>query len=256
MFFQYLRYRLSAKTGHGTHSPFVFQLLNSVIYNKHRYYAYTEIEEYRKQLLASTEQISCIDFGASAKGNHPIFKNIRIIAKRAVKPPKYGQLLFRLVNFYQSKNILEIGTSLGVTTCYLAAANTDNSVVSLDGCAEAVAIAKKNWTILGVENISVHTGNFNETLPRVLKDIDRLDFVFFDGNHRKDPTLNYFRQCLLKSHEGSVFVVDDIYWSAEMKEAWEVIKQHNQVTVTIDLFFMGLVFFHKGQVKQDFTILY
>jgi predicted O-methyltransferase YrrM len=251
---QYLMYRLRAKTTHGTHSPFVFDMLNKAIYSPHSFYAYHKIEAYRRRLLTSHEKIHCRDLGAGAtdKGNN--VKRINAIAKRAVKPAKYGQLLFRLVNYFQPKTILELGTSLGVTTCYLSAANSGSHVITMEGCPETAAIAKENWERLGYKNISPQIGDFDELLPETLKNIQVLDFVFLDGNHRKQPTLDYFNKCLEKSHEKSIFVVDDIYWSEEMKEAWEEIKADARVTITIDLFFIGLVFFRKGQAKQDFII--
>jgi predicted O-methyltransferase YrrM len=251
---QYLIYRMRAKTTHGTHSPFVFDMLNKAIYSPHSFYAYNKIEGYRRRLLTSHEQIHCTDLGAGAtdKGNN--VKHVNAIAKRAVKSAKYGQLLFRLVNYFQPKTILELGTSLGVTTCYLSAANSGSNVITIEGCPETAAIAQENWSRLGYKNILSQVGNFDELLPETLKNIQTLDFVFLDGNHRKQPTLDYFNKCLEKGHEKSIFVVDDIYWSEEMKEAWEEIKADTRVTITIDLFFIGLVFFRKGQAKQNFVI--
>jgi len=252
----YVRYRLHAKTTHGTHSPFVFDLLKKVVYNPHSFYSYQEIEARRKELLQSKEYITCQDLGAGSSGKNSRTRSIRSITKRAVKPAKYGQLLFRLVNYFQAKTALELGTSLGITTSYLCAAHSECKVTTIEGCAEAALVAQKNWQRLGLKNANQCIGNFDEELPGVLKEIQRLDFVFFDGNHRKEPTLNYFNQCMEKHHEKSVFVIDDIYWSPEMKEAWKIIKADERVTVTIDLFFVGLVFFRKGQAKQDFVIKY
>jgi predicted O-methyltransferase YrrM len=251
---QYLMYRMRAKTTHGIHSPFVFDMLNKAIYSPHPFYAYNKIEAYRRQLLSSNERIHCTDLGAGATDEGHNWKHVHAIAKRAVKSAKYGQLLFRLVNYFQPKTILELGTSLGVTTCYLSAASSGSQVITIEGCPETAAIAQNNWSRLGYKNISPQVGNFDELLPETLKDIQTLDFVFFDGNHRKQATLDYFNKCLEKSHDKSIFVMDDIYWSEEMKEAWEAIKADARVTVTIDLFFVGLVFFRKGQVKQDFVI--
>lgn len=252
----YVRYRLHAKTTHGTHSPFVFDLLKKVVYNPHTFYSYQEIEARREELLQSREYITCVDLGAGSTSGNSRTKAVRSIAKRAVKPAKYGQLLFRLVNYFQAKTALELGTSLGITTSYLCAAHSECKVTTIEGCAEAALVAQKNWQRLGYKNAIQCVGNFDEELPNVLKELQRLDFVFFDGNHRKEPTLNYFNQCMEKHHEKSVFVIDDIYWSPEMKEAWEIIKADERVTVTIDLFFVGLVFFRKGQAKQDFVIKY
>ena len=253
---QYVNYRLHAKTTHGTHSPFVYDLLKKVIYNPHSFYAYQEIEARREELLQSKECITCLDLGAGSSGENQCTRTVRSITKRSVKPAKYGQLLFRLINYFQTKNALELGTSLGITTCYLCAAHSDCQVTTIEGCAEAALVAQKNWQRLGYKNATQHIGNFDDELPTVLKEMKNLDFVFFDGNHRKEPTLNYFNQCMEKHHEKSVFVIDDIYWSPEMKEAWDIIKADERVTVTIDLFYVGLVFFRKGQAKEDFVIKY
>lgn len=252
--YDYLIYRMRSQTTHGTHSPFVFDLLKKVVYNRNSFYAYGEIETIRRRMLRSRDQIQYTDMGAGLVQNGDQVRAVQAIAKRAVKPAKYGQLLFRLVNYFQPKNILELGTSLGITTSYLRAGSLSSDVTTIEGCSETAAIAKKNWEQLGYNNISQHIGNFNDVLPEFLKTAQAVDFVFFDGNHRKQPTLDYFYRCLEKSHEKSVFVFDDIYWSDEMKEAWEEIKANERVSVTIDLFFVGIVFFRKGQAKEDFVI--
>jgi predicted O-methyltransferase YrrM len=192
--------------------------------------------------------------GTATRGGQ--IQSVSEIAKRSVKPAKYGQLLFRMVNYFQPKHVLELGTSLGITTSYLRAGNIGSAVTTVEGCPEIAAIAQKNWLYLGYENISLHIGNFDEVLPELLRKEQVIDFVFFDGNHRKTATLEYFNRCLEKVNEKSVFVFDDIYWSAEMEEAWEEIKANEKVSVTIDLFFMGIVFFRKGQAKEDFVIRY
>lgn len=253
---QYVRYRMRSKTTHGTHSPFVFDLLNKVVYNRNSFYAYKEIEKLREQLLNLKSEIHCKDLGAGGMINTERVRAIRDIAKRSVKPAKYGKLLFRLVNYFQPKTILELGTSLGITTAYLRAGSLKSELITVEGCPEISAIAEKNWEQLGYKNIHLHMGDFDTVLPALLTNAPAVDFVFFDGNHRKQPTLEYFRQCLEKSHDKSVFVIDDIYWSEEMKEAWEEIKANERVSVTIDLFYLGLVFFRKGQAKEDFVIRY
>ncbi len=253
----YLIYQLTAKNKHGTHSPFVFDLLNKVIYNRNLFYAYSEIEKRRDALSSSKEEINFRDLGAGANEKQKDqLKKVKRIARKSVKSAKYGQLLFRLVNYFQPKTVLELGTSLGITTSYLRAAHTQSEVTTIEGSPEIAEMAKKNWCMLGYNDIQLVVGNFDDTLPQILKDKQKLDFVFFDGNHRKQATMDYFNECLKNSHEKSIFVVDDIYWSPEMKEAWELIKADEQVTVTIDLFYLGLVFFRKGQVKQNFVIRY
>jgi predicted O-methyltransferase YrrM len=241
---------------HGVHSPFVFDLLIGTIYNRRDYYAYKKIEQLRAHALESKQQVNCIDLGAGSLVQNKQSKLVKQIAASAVKPQAFSQLLFRLVNHFQPGTVLELGTSLGISTAYMAAANSKTKVVSIEGCPEIATIAKQNFQRLGLKNIEQVIGNFDDVLPQVLSKIEKLDFVFIDGNHRKEPTLAYFKQCLDRSHSESVFVIDDIYWSAEMKQAWQEIKDNPQVTVTIDLFFMGIVFFRKEQVKQHFVIAY
>jgi predicted O-methyltransferase YrrM len=168
-----------------------------------------------------------------------------------------AQLLFRLVNHFQPATTLELGTSLGLTTAYLAAANSRQQVITFEGCPNTAAVARETFEKLELKNVRLVEGNLDQTLPATLAGLTKpVDFVFFDGNHRYEPTLRYFEQCLAKAHENSVFVLDDIHWSAEMEQAWEAIKAHSAVTVTVDLFYVGLVFFRKTQPRQDFWLRY
>src|ERR1035437_3856049 len=227
-------------------------MVNEVIYKKGSYYAYEKIEQLRRKLLVSLKQIEVTDFGTGRSGKRTISE----IAERSLKSAKYGQLLFRLAYHFKPSTILELGTSLGISTAYLASANPNAKVITIEGCPNIASEAKNNFEILGLNNIKSVVGNFDEILPAVLCQLPIADcqLVFFDGNHRKKPTLKYFTKCLEHAGNDSVFIFGDIHWSDEMEEAWEEIKSHSQVTVTIDLFFLGLVFFRKEQAKEDFII--
>ena len=249
-------YRVKSVNEHSVHSPFVYDLLLSTIYNKKNFYAYLQIEKRRNALSLSNQKVNCFDLGAGSKVNNSSTKSVQTILYSASKPAKYAQLLFRLVDHFQPTTILELGTSLGISSAYMATANSKSKLITIEGCKEIANIAKTNFEKLELKNIEQIVGNFDEVLPDVLKNINQLDFVFFDGNHRKEPTLNYFKQCLEKANEKSIFIFDDIYWSAEMKEAWEEIKKNEKVTVSLDLFYMGIIFFRKEQVKQNFIIRY
>jgi len=163
-------------------------------------------------------------------------------------------LLYRLAADLKPLNIIELGTCLGITTVYLQNASPKAKVYSLEGSPETAAVALETFQKAGLTNIAEITGNFDDTLPGVIKELDQLDFVFVDGNHQRDATLKYFEWCLPKVHEDTMLIFDDIYWSEGMKEAWSVIKAHPRVTVTVDLFWIGLVFFKKGQAKEDFLV--
>jgi predicted O-methyltransferase YrrM len=252
--FQFIKYRIYGQTKHDIHSPFVFDLLTWVIEDTTPFYKYSAIESLRAQLLLSQKTLSIVDYGAGSSINTSRKRTIASVARHSLKPAKYAQLLFRLVRHFKPDNIVELGTSLGITTLYLAAPRSNARVHTLEGCPETALIAKSNFERLQINNIQIVTGDFNKTLSKTLSSLSSLDFVFFDGNHQKQATLNYFNQCLPYISSDSVLVFDDIYWSNGMQEAWEAIKRHPKVTVTIDLYAIGIVFFRKVQEKQHFTI--
>ena len=255
--FKYIQHYLKASNGkgHGVHSPFVFQFIKEVIQDDRSFYAFEDIEQIRTALLNNTKEITIEDFGAGSHTGLSKQRKISDIAKSSLKPKKFAQLLFKMVNYYQPKNILELGTSLGITTSYLASANKNVQVTTMEGSFTIAAIAKENFTTLKLKNIEVVEGNFDTTLPTALSQLFTIDFAFLDGNHRYQPTINYFNQVLAKSNEYTIIILDDVHWSKQMEKAWNEIKQHPQVTLTIDLFFIGIVLLRKEfKVKQHFVI--
>ena len=251
---EYLLHRFKAKTRHGIHSPFVYRLVDKVIYDFEAKKVYAETEALRKQLLNDNRSIRVLDLGAGSRVNNDQTKKISDIARNALKPPRLAQLLYRLAADQKPQNIIELGTCLGITTVYLQKAEPKAKVYTLEGSPETAAVASETFINAGLNSIAEITGNFDDTLPGVIDELDQLDFVFVDGNHQKDATLEYFEWCLPKAHENTLLIFDDIYWSEGMKEAWNEIKAHPQVTVTVDLFWIGLVFFKPGQVKEDFLV--
>ena len=250
----FLKHRLTAKSRHGTHSPFVYKLTDEVIYDFNSKTDYKNIEAQRKKLFNDDSLITVTDLWAGSHLNKDRTKKVKQIAKNALKSPALAQLIYRLAKDAHPSSIIELGTCLGITTAYLSKACPDAEVVTIEGCPETAKVAYRNFQDLGLENVELQVGNFDVLLPNVIAKREKLDFVYIDGNHRKDATLNYFKWCLPKVHEGSLLIFDDIYWSKGMKEAWTEIKNHPDVTVTIDLFLIGLVYFRKGQVKEHFKI--
>lgn len=257
-FFQllsYLRFWLRSGNEHGLHSPFVYGLYTTVIRHSGAFTAFERVEQQRRELLKSPESLTVTDFGAGAQTGAGRQRRVAEIARTAAKPARLAQLLFRLVNHFRPATVLELGTSLGLTTAYLAAASSRANVCTLEGCPQVAAAARRTFAALNLPNIQLIEGNIDLTLAPALAALPApLDFVFFDGNHRREPTLRYFGQCLAQAHEHSVFVFDDIHWSAEMEAAWAEIKAHSAVTLTVDLFWVGLVFFRQKQPKQHFSL--
>jgi len=237
------------------HSPFVFQFILHVLNNKSGYEPPCEIEQLRKQLLADKRVLQIEDLGAGSRMSATKERSVQQLAKSALKPKKYAQLLFRLLKHYQPKTILELGTSLGITTSYFAAANPKSHITTIEGSKGIAKVAKENFSKLGQQNIRILEGNFDKVLPSVISQLPSIDLAYIDGNHRYKPTLDYFYQLLSKTNNDSIMVFDDIHWSAEMEKAWQEIKAHPSVKCTVDIFFLGFVFFRSEfKVPQHFSI--
>lgn len=260
---KYIQYYFKASNGkgHGTHSPFVFDFITKILKDKKNYGCYKEIEHLRDSLLKDKNILEIEDFGAGSRVNATNKRSIAAIANSALKPKKFGRLLFKMVQFYRPKNVLELGTCFGVTTAYLSFGNEEAQVFTMEGAQQIASVAKKNFHQLGLKNIELIEGNFDKTLPLFIQQLKEknqtLDFVFIDGNHRYEPTVRYFHELLSVVNNDSILIFDDIHWSIEMEQAWNEIIQHKIVTLSIDLFFIGIVFFRKeNKVKQDFVIRY
>lgn len=253
--FSYLHFLWKSKGPHRVHSPFVYNLYMNQILDDRKYYVYQEIELIRKQLLESKEVINWVEFGAGKPSNsQKNTRKISVLASRSLAPAKYARLLHRLSLHFSPKVMLELGTCLGITTLYLSKSNSSAPVYTIEANKECASIAAANFNALNAVNIQLIHGKFSDTLPDLLKNNSVLDFVFIDGDHQYLSTVNYVNQLLPHLTESSVLVLDDIHWSAAMNKAWNFVKQLPQVTVTIDLYRMGIVFFHKGQSKEHFTL--
>jgi len=254
---KYLQYYFTASNGkgHGMHSPFVFEFIAKILNDKTIYPEHEKVEKLRSQLLNDNTVLEVEDFGAGSIVDKKNKRSISSIAKNAAKPKKFGQLLFRMIKHYQPAAILELGTSLGITTSYLSLAKTDGRLITMEGSKEIAEVTKRNFRNLEIRNIEIVEGNFDNTLSSVVRGLSTVDFAFIDGNHRKEPTERYFKELLAKTNNNSILVFDDIHWSREMESAWETIKKDAAVTCSIDLFFIGIVFFRKEfKEKQDFVI--
>ncbi len=254
---KYLQYYLTASNGkgHGMHSPFVFDFITNVLNDERYFYAYAQIEQQRQYLLNDTRKIRIEDFGAGSRIINSKERTVQSIARTSLKPKKFSQLLFRMVNYYQPNTIIELGTSLGITTAYLASAKNDAKIISMEGSSAVAFGARENFSKLHLTNIELTEGNFDDTLSTAISKLSSIDFAFIDGNHRYQPTINYFLQILSKSNNHSIIILDDIHWSKEMEDAWNFVQEHEAVTLTIDLFFIGIVLLEKEfKVKQHFSV--
>ena len=225
-----------------THDSFIYLLIEE---------KRLEIEKIREQLLKKKKEIIIQDFGAGSKIFKDNQRTIKQLAKHVALSPKKAKILFGIINYFKPKIVLELGTSLGLGTTTISMANQDAKIITVEGCSqiylEALATFKQNE----LKNINVVQHTFDDFLE---KNNQLYDTVLFDGHHTYDATINYFEKLLLSKHNESLWIFDDIHWSKEMENAWEYIKNHHEVTVSIDLFHYGLVFFRREQEKQHFII--
>lgn len=285
---RFARFYVRAKTKYSVHSPFVFQFVEEVLEDDRQFYVFRDAEILRGELLNSKEEIEVEDFGA---GSHVVGlkkkRKVRAISDSALSPAFQCEWLFRIAQLTKPLTIIELGTSLGVSTLYITEGSPRAAkILTLEGSKDIASLARRNFdwyydTFLKIglqrhnpdildfayyeknvntdfekKRINIVVGKFEETLQKSLNQLGKLDFAFIDGNHRREPTLDYFQKCLAHTHEGSVLIFDDIHWSEEMESAWQDIKQHPSVRLTIDLFWCGVVFFrNENREKEHFSLI-
>ena len=251
----YLKFIWNSTNAHGVHSPFVFQLIQKCFYDKKNYSEYAILEKYRDSLLQNKNTIEVTDFGAGSRVFKSSTRAINQIAKNAGISRERAKLLFRITNYYKPKKSLEIGTSLGLATSALALGNPNSHLLSLEGCANTLSIAENLFNEKFSDfNFEFINTEFSYLLQSYNQQPQSFDLIYFDGNHSKEATLKYFELLVPTISNETIWIFDDIHWSKEMEEAWEVIKRHPKVTVTIDTFQWGFVFFRNEQVKENFII--
>lgn len=245
--------------------------------DKNTYYVWDEIEEIRQEMLKDTRELEFVDYGSGKlKGENGDRRRVCDIAKGSLARRKDAQLLARLVGWLRRPlltsplrggigdeasedrkglTIVELGTSLGVTTAYLAAMDSRNKVVTYEGCPAVAEVARANWEKLGLSNIACVVGEITvDSLQLAVDSLSGIDVAFIDANHTYEATLTYFNALASRVHEKSVVVVDDIHYNEDMEKAWKAICADERVTTTMDLYRMGLVFFDKHYWRKHYKM--
>ena len=255
---KYLRYIFVSinRKGHGIHSPFVFDIVSRVFRNKTDPSVVCKIEKVRKSLIRDKRIIEVNDLGAGFDKQRNNLKSVSDIARYSAVPGKYGKLLANMAAEFGRPLIVEFGTSLGISTMYMASSCKETLVYSMEGCHETAGIAERNFKEAGLKNIRVIVGSFERSIPDIVRLNIKPGLVFIDGNHRKEPLLEYFGNMAEISDNNTVIIIDDIYYSREMEEAWNEIKRYEKVSLTIDTFRFGIVFFRKGIGHKNYNIRY
>ncbi len=252
-YFGYLR-KAKYRRGHGVHPPFAYDLVRHYFYERHPYYHFDLIDEIRMDLLEAGRKIEVAEFGAGSKKFKSKQRAIKDLVKYNATPQKQGELISRLVSFFKPQTIVELGTSLGLGTMYLALPQKKVKVYTIEGSEAIAKEAKINFQLAGVSNVIQQIGSFEDELPNICEKVDQIDMVYFDGHHDYEPTINYFNQCLAKASSSAVFIFDDIYWSAGMQKAWNEIIQHPSISISFDLFRFGITIVNKDVQKQHYIV--
>ncbi len=255
---RYIEYLLFARhrKGHGLHSPFVFDLVYRVFRNKTDHQVVLTIEQVRKKCISDQRIINVLDLGGGSGRMKTNLRKVSEIARYSAVPGRYGLLLSNLAAEFGKPSVVEFGTSLGISTMYLAAGCPGTVVYTMEGCPETSLLAKENFRIGGFDNINLLNGNFDDLLPDLKKKDIKPGLVFIDGNHKKEPVCRYFKEVSEMSDNDTVIVIDDIHYSLEMEDAWKWIRNSAKVTLSVDLYRMGILFLRKGIAPSDYTIRY
>ena len=254
VFKEYRRFYKTATNRHGLHSPFVYNLATDCFYNRDKYADYQKLKKYHKDLLNQSQKIQINDLGAGSQVFQSSSRSVSQMAKVAGSSYVDMKRLYRLVRYFRPHTILELGTSLGKSAFAMACADSQTRIISVEGDIALAQMAQSQLYKFQTDNVKIRIQNFEAFLLELNQSNQKFDMVFMDGNHRLEPTLKYFDLLQTHLHNDSVVIVDDIYWSEEMKQAWQQLKLHPQVRQSIDVFYFGLLFFRKEQYKEDFII--
>lgn len=258
-----LRYKTTARIGHffkarpkggyGIHSPYVFDFVNHVLYDHNPYYCFRQIEKLRGNLLRDDTEIYKTDFGTGTSGPRRISR----IARTSCMSSSDCRILFRAAVWLRAETMLELGTSLGISACYLAKTNSRAEVVSMEGCPECAKIARANFKNLGISNVRVVEGDISLTLDATLESLSKpIDLLFIDANHTEAATLEYFEKAAPRLASEAIVIIDDIHSSPGMKRAWDSIRNSSEAKADIDIYGMGILIFHPEVQKGHYRIKY
>jgi len=249
----FIKHYFSAKRkGHSVHSPFAYHLCEEVFYNENQFYDFERFNKIRNELLNNKTEVTVQDFGAGSKNFDSDKRRVDKIARVGISTAKQSELLYKLINFLKPATVVELGTSIGLNTLYLASAGK-TKVYTIEGSPVLSKFAKQLAEQQKINNCEFIEGKFDKEFPELLNKINTLDLLYIDGNHTYEATMNYFNLALKKKNNNSVFVFDDIYWSEGMTKAWEEIKKDPAVTLSIDTFYSGIVFFRE-EIKEGISL--
>ncbi|HEY3403479.1 MAG TPA: class I SAM-dependent methyltransferase [Ohtaekwangia sp.] len=254
-FFQlksYITYWLDAVNEHSLHSPFFFDFYTRILKGKSVPAKGSEIESIRSKFLRENTLITLTDLGAGAINNKTASRTVAQIAQTSLSSRKFSQFYARIIQHFKFTQVVELGTSLGINTLYLASI-PGTKVTTFEGDPHLVNRAEVLFDSMGMK-VNIIGGNLDKTLSHHLQRSPRVDLAFVDANHRYEPTLHYAHELISRIHEQSILILDDIHYSPEMEKAWYEIRNHRLVYGSVDLYRCGLLFFNPSLNKQHVVL--
>ena len=250
--FEFIKYSLIAKGRHGIHSPFVYNLCDQVL----RKPISEEVKSRQNRLFKALKNDATIinfqEFGAGSKHLKKQRSVKQIVSTNSTKN-KYGNLLFRLMEGYKPRNVLEFGTSIGCGTLQLHWGNPKAKISTIEACKETYEFAKNTIEQFQISNqINLINSTFNDYLEE--KDLEKFDLVFIDGHHDGKCLIDYLKKLEKHTHNDTIFILDDIRWSMDMFNAWNTLVNDEQYHLSIDFFKMGLLIRQSNKRKEHFVL--
>ena len=252
--YHFLLHQWRGKWRHGVHSPLVFELTDQVLSPKNTALEFAVLLDVRKQLLKNFNEIEVQDFGAGSRKSKGSKRRICDIAKSALAPKAQAEAFFKIARKFQPETIVEMGTSLGLTTLYFSKALPNAQILTLEGSPEIAAFANQLFIQEKASNITLHIGEFSSTIPTILGLGKKIDLLYIDGNHRYDATMRYIDVFREKLSENALIILDDIYWSKEMTTAWQELIARKEYSLSLDFYHFGILFLEKRMTKEHFVL--
>lgn len=254
----YLKWRCHARTkqGHSVHSPFLYALISNSLHKTMPAEKVAVVEQYRKKLLSDKSLVVVTDLGSGSSLGNGAERRVCDMARHCSMSARDGRLLYNLACSMNCRNFIELGTNLGIGTLYLSSVDSCERIITIEGCPNLSEMARRQFDTLHINKINCVNAEFSEVLQKSLGSLPSVDFVYFDGNHQYGPTLTYFELCLPFVHNDTVFVFDDIHKNAEMEKAWKKLSTNQKVTLSLDFYTMGVLFFRRQLSRQTISLRY
>ncbi len=247
---RFLRFWNGAKSIDSVDSPLVYQLCLDIQSAHDAKTQFKKIEDKRAQLLMDNTLINVQSLGSQSKVNRSEIRSIRQIALSSVSPRNKCELLYGLVKTTKAKTVLELGTSLAISTAYVAAVDRVDYIKSVE---DSSKIHSYNENLAHNSKINMIQSDFQSYIENELNNKAKYDCIVLDGRHDEIATISYVNQLINLLNPNGIIIVDDIYWSNGLMNAWKTLRNDYRYNLKIDLFYYG-VLSNQASIKEEIDL--